>query len=421
MRRYHHETFHRDQVKPMTLSARRATIALVFLGVSTFSFVTIEVLPIGLLTVMADDLQHSRSQVGLLVTGYAVVVALASVPLARVTQHLPRRLVLGGTLAVVTVATGLSAAAPSYEVLFGARLVIALSQALFWAIAPPIAIGLFAPQYRGRVVARLAIGTALAPILGIPLGTWLGEQTGWRVPFIVMTALAAAACAGIVVLLPRVDAPDSLSRRGTAPDLRRYVVLLVAAAVGVTGFLTYNTYVTPFLLDITGFTSAALGPALVASGAGGFLGTVLVGRLLDRYPWGAMAVPLVLLTIGLFGLYALGELRVATILLIAVIGMAFSALAVAIQSRTLQVAPGSTDLASAGTTSAFNVGIAAGAFVGGALIDTTTVRSVALVGGLLAGVAALVMLGEPLLARRRVRVGESIHDRPGQQVCEEAA
>src|ERR1700716_1482707 len=105
----------------MFLSNRRATAALVFLGVSTFTFVTIEVLPIGLLTVMADNLGRSRSQVGLLVTGYAVVVVLASAPLARLPLHLPRRLVLGGTLGVLAVATAVSAAATSYEVLFGTR------------------------------------------------------------------------------------------------------------------------------------------------------------------------------------------------------------------------------------------------------------------------------------------------------------
>jgi DHA1 family L-arabinose/isopropyl-beta-D-thiogalactopyranoside export protein-like MFS transporter/DHA1 family inner membrane transport protein len=402
----------------MTLSSRRATAALVFLGVSTFSFVTIEVLPIGLLTVMADDLGRSRSQIGLLVTGYAAVVVLASIPLARLTTNLPRRLVLGGTLAVLTVATALSAAAPTYEVLFGGRLVIAISQALFWSIAPPIATSLFPPELRGRVVARLAIGTALAPILGIPFGTWLGEQAGWRVPFVVMAVLGATACIGIVTLLPRTEVQDSPSRRGSAPDLRGYVVLLVAASIGVTGFLTFNTYVTPFLLDITGFSSDALGPMLLASGAGGFAGTLIAGRVLDRYPWGAVVIPYGVLTVGLIGVFALGELKVATGLLIALIGLSFSGLAVAVQSRTLQIAPGSTDIASAGASSAFNVGIAAGAFVGGALIDHTTVRSVALAGGLLTAVAALVMLCEPWLARRQPLMEESDHDR---RVCEELA
>jgi len=324
--------------------------------------------------------------------------------------------VLAGTLGVLTVATALSAAAPSYELLFAARLVIALAQALFWSIAPPIATSLFPPEFRGRVVARLAIGTALAPILGIPLGTWLGEQAGWRVPFVVMTVLGAAACAGIAALLPRTEVQDSPSRRGSSPDLRRYVVLLVTSAVGVTGFLTFNTYVTPFLLDISGFSPDVLGPMLLASGAGGLAGTLIVGRVLDRYPWGTTVVPLGLIALGLFGLYALGQVQAVTVALIALIGLSFSGLAVAVQSRTLQVAPGSTDIASAGTSSAFNVGIAAGAFVGGALIDTTTVRAVALVGGLLAAAAALVMLSEPLLVRRRSSVPECAHD-----LCEEPA
>jgi DHA1 family L-arabinose/isopropyl-beta-D-thiogalactopyranoside export protein-like MFS transporter/DHA1 family inner membrane transport protein len=402
----------------MTLSSRRATAALVFLGVSTFSFVTIEVLPIGLLTVMADDLGRSRSQIGLLVTGYAVVVVLASIPLARLTTHLPRRVVLGGTLAVLTIATALSAAAPTYEVLFAGRLVIAISQALFWSIAPPIATSLFPPELRGRVVARLAIGTALAPILGIPFGTWLGEQAGWRVPFVVMAVLGAAAFTGIVTLLPHAEVQDSPSRRGSAPNLHGYVVLLVASAIGVTGFLTFNTYVTPFLLDITGFSSDALGPMLLASGAGGLAGTLIVGRVLDRYPWGAVVIPFGLITVGLLGLFALGHLKVATVVLIALVGLSFSGLAVAAQSRTLLIAPGNTDIASAGASSAFNVGIAAGAFVGGALIDHTTVRSVALAGGLLTAIAALVMLSEPLLARRPTRLEECDHDR---QVCEEVA
>ena len=405
----------------MPITSRRANAALVMLALSTFSYVTIEVLPIGLLTVIADDLDRSRSEVGLLVTGYAAVVVLASIPLARLTQHLPRRLVLSSTLAVLTLSTAVATVAPTYETLFAARLVTALSQALFWAIAPPIATGLFPPNVRGRVVARLAIGTALAPVLGIPLGTWLGEQAGWRVPLGLMAGLGAAACIGIVCLLPASQVRNATSGRGTSPDICRFVVLVVASAVGVTGFLTFNTYVTPFLLDITGFSSGVLGPILLASGLGGLVGTLIVGRALDRYPWAAVVVPFALLSCALLGVYAVGHLQVATVALLATVGMAFSGLAVAVQSRTLEVAPGSTDVASAGMSSAFNVGIAAGAFVGGTLIDHVGVHSVALVGGLLSAAAVLVLLSEPVLARRRVRVAECEHDRPGRQVCEEAA
>lgn len=405
----------------MLLSSRRAATALLMLSVGTFSYVTIEMLPIGLLTVMADDLDRSRSQIGLLVSGYAVVVVLTSIPLTRLTHRLPRRTVLSGTLAVVAVANLLAAAAPTYEVLFGARLVTALSQALFWSIAPSIATSLVPPEFHGRAVARISIGAALASVLGVPLGTWLGGHTSWRLPFVVTAGLGAALCAGAMTLLPRVEAAGGVTRRGSAPDARRYVAVVASAAVGVTGFMTFNTYVTPFLLDISGFGRAALGPILLAGGLGGVAGAVLVGRLLDRHAWSALLQALVLLAAVLLGLAAFGQWQVPTVALIAVAGVAYSAMAIALQSRTLQVAPVSTSLASAGTNSAYNLGIAAGAFIGGLLIDSTSVRSVALVGGLLLAAAALVVLSEPVLARRGVVVAECEHDRPGRQVCEEAA
>jgi predicted MFS family arabinose efflux permease len=258
-------------------------------------------------------------------------------------------------------------------------------------------------------------------VLGIPLGTWLGEQAGWRVPLGVMAGLGAIACAGIAWLLPAVHGQNGSTGRGSAPDLRRYGVILASSAIGVTGFLTFNTYVTPFLLDITGLPRDALGPILLVSGLGGLAGTLIVGRVLDRFPWGAVVLSYGLLSSALAALYVFGGQPVATVALIAVTGLAFSGMAVAVQNRTLLVAPGSTDLASAGTSSAFNVGIAAGAFIGGGLVDGVGVRSVALVGALLAAAAVLTLLCEPLLARRPSPVAEGEHDRPGRQVCEEAA
>ena len=406
----------------MPVSTRRATGALIMLSVATFGYVTNEVLPIGLLTVMADDLGRSRSEIGLLVTGYAVVVVLASIPLTRLTYRLPRRPVLASTLGLSAAATLLAAVAPTYQVLLTARLLTALTQALFWSIVAPTATALFRPEVRGRVVARLSIGAALAPVLGIPAGTWLGEQAGWRTPFAVMTGIGLLTCIGIAVLLPTVASQNSGSTRGSSPDARRYAILVISSAIGVAGFLTANTYVTPFLLDIGGFSAAALGPVLLAAGLGGLAGTLLVGAILDRHPWAAVVSPLALITTALLGLFAFGHHQAPTVALLATTGLAYSALAVAIQNRALQVAPGSTDIASAGSSSAFNVGIAAGALLGGVLVDSIGVRSVALAGGLLTTLALAGMLTEPWVARRRpVVVAECGHDRPARQVCEEAA
>jgi predicted MFS family arabinose efflux permease len=383
----------------VTVSKRRATGALVALSVAAFTFVTTEVLPIGLLTVMADDLDRSRSQIGLLVTGYAAVVVLASLPLTRLTGHIPRRQLLTVTLAVFVAAVLVTVVAPNYWVLLAARLAIALTQALFWSVVGSTATGLFPPEVRGRAVARLSIGASLSPVIGVPVGTWLGQQAGWRVAFLAMAAVGLATCVAVAVLVPTVAPADGGAARGTAPNARRYGILVVACALGVAGSLTAYTYVAPFLLDVSGFAPAALGPLLLVSGVAGIAGTLIVGRFLDRSPWGALVVPLTAIVTALLALYAFGAAKAAAVAAVALTVMAYAAFAAAVQNRTLQVAPGSTDVAGAGSSTAFNVGIAVGSLLGGGLIQTAGVRSVALAGAALAAAALALLLAEPRLTR----------------------
>jgi predicted MFS family arabinose efflux permease len=389
-------------------STRRAAAGLTALSVGTFVYVTTELLPIGLLTVIAADLGRSRSEVGLLVTGYAVVVVLASLPLTRVTRRVPRRYLLAGTLGVFVVGTMLTTAAVNYSMLLIARLLIGLSQALFWSVVVPTAAGLYPPRVRGRVLARLVIGTSLAPVLGVPAGTWLGQQAGWRMAFLVMAGVGLATGIAMLATLPASTPPEGEAARGPEPDARRYAVLVAATAFGVTGFLTAYTYVTPFLLDVSGFDGRALGPLLLVTGVAGVVGTQVVGTFLDRRPWAAVVVPLAVLACALTGLYTAGAVKPAAVVLLATMGMAYSALAVAIQNRTLQIAPVSTELAAAGSSSAFNVGIAAGSFLGGELVAGAGVRSVALVGAGLTALALAMLLCEPWVARFRQPAGRLV-------------
>jgi DHA1 family L-arabinose/isopropyl-beta-D-thiogalactopyranoside export protein-like MFS transporter/DHA1 family inner membrane transport protein len=385
------------------VSHRRASAALVALSIGTFSFVTIEVLPIGLLTVIADDLARSRSSIGLLVTGYAAVVVLASLPLTRLTTRVPRRLVLGGTLAGYVLSTLVAAFAGTYAVLLGARLVTALSQALFWSIVAPAATALFAPEVRGRMIARLAIGTSLAPVLGVPAGTWLGQHAGWRTAFLAMAGVGVLTFLAVVVLVPTVPPAESPTAFGSDPDRRRYWVLVAVTAIGVAGAMTTLTYIAPFLLDVAGFPAGALGPLLLVSGAAGVVGTLTVGRVLDRRPWLSLVAPLALLSAAALGLWLAGAVQPVTIVMLAAFGMAFNAFAAAAQNRTMQVAPGRTDTASAIVSSAFNVGIATGSLLGGLLIATVGVRSIGLAGGALLLAALGLMLAEGRLPSGRAR------------------
>jgi predicted MFS family arabinose efflux permease len=373
------------------MTSRRAWAVLVVLSLSAFAFVTTELLPIGLLTVIAPDLGRSRTQVGLLVSGYAFVVVLASIPLALLTQRIPRRQLLAATMLLFAAANLAGALAPTYEVLAGARLVTALTQALFWAVAPPAATGLFPVARRGRVVAIFGVGPALAPVLGVPLCTWLGQQAGWRAAFTLMAAFGLVAVAAVAALIPSYRPAEGGAARGTAPDRRGFRVLVVVTAIGVTGFLAFTTYVTPFLLDVSGFGAAALAPLLFVSGAAGTIGTIAVSRTLDARPVSSMVVPLAAGAFSLLGLFALGGSRPIAAVLLAGSGFAYAAYATSLQNRMFQLAPGSTDVASATLGTSFNVGIAAGSLAGGALLPWHGPRPIALAGGLLI-VAALAVL-----------------------------
>jgi predicted MFS family arabinose efflux permease len=370
---------------------RKAWAALVVLSVTAFAFVTTELLPIGLLTVIAPDLHRSRSLVGLLVSGYAVVVVLSSVPLTRLTERIPRRGLLGVTMVLFAAGNGVAAVAPTYAVLAGARLVTALTQALFWSIATATVTGPFPAAIRGRVVARFSTGAALAPVLGVPLGTWLGQEAGWRTAFAMMAGVGLATAAAVLLLIPSYPPADGGAARGTAPDRRRFAMLVVATGVAITGFLTLNTYVTPFLLDVSGFSAATLAPLLFVSGAAGVAGTIVVARTLDARPIASLLASLGIGAAALLGLYALGALQPVTVLLVAGVGFGFASFATAVQGRMLQLAPGNTDFASAGISTAFNAGIAAGSLLGGALLPGPGPRLLALLGGVLA-LAALGLL-----------------------------
>ncbi|WP_433365728.1 MFS transporter [Actinoplanes sp. CA-142083] len=376
---------------------RRSWAALIVLAVSAFALVSTELLPIGLLTVIADDLDRSRSQVGLLVGGYAIVVVLASVPLTALTKNVPRRRVLGAAMLLFAAANLAGALAPSYEILALARLVTALTQALFWSIAPPVVSGMFPTSMRGRVVAFFSTGAALGPVLGVPIGTWLGQQAGWRAAFAVMAAVGVAVTIAVVALIPTYPPSDGGAARGTAPNRRAFVVLLFAVAAGVTGFLVFNTYVTPFLLDVSGFSASSLAPLLFVSGIAGIAGTMIVSRTLDAHPVTSLLTPIGVGSVSLLGLYLLGSVQAVVVVLLAGVGISFSAFATSLQNRMLQLAPGNTDIASAEVSTAFNLGIAAGSLVGGAVLPVHGAQPLAGVGALLT-LGALVTL---VVAERR--------------------
>lgn len=370
----------------------RGVLVLVLLAASTFVFVTVENMPIGLLTLMAPSLGTTPAMIGLLVTGYAVVVAIASVPVTRATMHVPRRLLLCGALALFTVGTVATAFAPTFLLLLVARVLTALAHALFWAIVATTAASLFEHALQSRVISLLFAGSSLGTVLGIPAVTWLAQQHGWRPSFLIMSVVALAIFVGLAVLVPGGARSEETVSVGSRPHRRTYFAVLSATGLGVTAYFITQTYVTVFLTEASSLPESRLSHALLAAGATAVVGVAVGGWLAPRFPDVAIALPLAVVGLAMVGAYVMSANTVAVVASFAVVSLAFSALVTAIQVRLLVVATGSTDVASAANGMMFNVGIGLGALLGGQVVRHGDVRTTALVSAVGMAVALTVFL-----------------------------
>ncbi|MEU9338935.1 MFS transporter [Streptomyces sp. NPDC048290] len=379
------------QHTPQTLPLRGLAV-LAALMLAAFTFNTAENLPVGLLELIAASLDVSVPAVGLLVTGYALTVAVVSVPLAHAVRSVPRRHVLTGVLAALAVSSVVAATAPSYGVLLAARLVTALGQALFWAVMGPVAVGLFPARMRGRVIGALSVAGSLALVLGVPAGTWLGRTGGWPLPVALLAVLALASLVTVAALLPTSRPDEEPAAYADHPDRRRFAVVLTACALAATGAFAGFTYLVAFLGGVSRFSPGAVNALLVLFGVATLAGVTLTGLVLDRHPRGALTAAVAVQATGMIGLYASGGHQTAVVLFLALTGAAIGPVFMTTQNTMLRSAPGRTDLALAANSGAYNAGIAAGAALGGLILTLAGVRATFLAGGLLTVAGSAVLL-----------------------------
>ncbi|MFJ4499131.1 MFS transporter [Streptomyces sp. NPDC088864] len=359
---------------------------------AAFTFNTAENLPIGLLELISDDLRVSVSSVGLLITGYGVTVAVASVPLAHGLRAVPRRHVLTGVLAALVVSSLVAAVARSYGLLLASRLVTALAQALFWAVMGPVAVGLFPPAVRGRVVGVLSAAGSLALVLGVPAGTWLGRLSGWPVPVALLAVPGLLSLVTIAALLPTSRPEEEHAAYGTSPDARRFGIVLAAGTLSAAGAFAGFTYIVTFLGEVSGFSPSAVSALLVTFGLACLAGVSATGALLDRFPDAAPATAMATQAVGMLGLYAAGARPAVAVVFLVLMGGALGPVFMTTQNAMLRCAPGRTDLALAANSGCYNAGIAAGAALGSLILPHTGVRGTFLAGALLTLAACTVLL-----------------------------
>ena len=343
-------------------------IALLALTLSTFAICTAEWGIAGLLPSLSGDLHISIPTAGLLVSFYALGVAVGGPILAILTVRLPHKLVLLAFMSLFVLGNVLCALAPTYSLLIAARVVVACGHGLFFGIATVVATRLL-PERQGFAVSMMFMGFTLAQLLGVPLGTAIGNAFGWRATFWSIGAASALATLSLAVLLPRTDPPAGTST-GTAGEIRAlnnqqvYLTYLVVVLLA-TGSLSLSTYLVPLMTEVTHIPLGQTPLYLLILGAGGLVGNLIGGRLAD---WKLMPT-LVAILFGQ-GVLQLGLLLTSgsplllgiNFFFMSVVGTSFGA---HVTKRILNGARAAPTLASTLSNTAFNIGIAAGAWAGG--------------------------------------------------------
>ncbi len=383
----------------MTLPASLIALAIASFGIGTTEFIIM-----GLLPQVAGDLGVTIPAAGLLIGGYALGVTFGSPVMAALLSRASRKTALLGLMGVFVLGNGLCAVAPSYGFLMAARLLTALCHGTFFGIGAVVATTLVPPGQRSRAVAVMFSGLTLANVLGVPLGTALGQWAGWRVAFAAIVPVGVGAAAAIWRWLPAVpDAPGGSLRREARALATPAVILpmLVSTLASASLFATF-TYVAPLLETVSGLPGRGVTAVLLAFGVGITAGNLGGGRLADWRQLASIVGTLTACAALLLILSLVARSPLGAAIALTAWGCCHFASGAPLQTRVVDGAVGAPNLASVLNQSAFNLGNALGAWLGGLAIGAgMSYARLPLLSALLALAAVAVTLVDGGLARRR--------------------
>ncbi|RPE77306.1 DHA1 family inner membrane transport protein [Vulcaniibacterium tengchongense] len=351
----------------------RMPVALYALTAGSFGIGCAEFVIMGLLLQVAADLQVSIAAAGLLVTGYALGVTAGAPVLTLLSRRMPRKAVLLALMAIYTVGNAACALAPDYATLMAARVVTSLTHGTFFGVGAVVATGLVPEDRKASAISVMFSGLTLATLLGMPAGAWLGLHFGWRSTFWAMSLVGVVSLLVIALLVPRSRGEDArVALRDELATIARPQVLLglLMTMLGFAGVFVVITYVQPLLTRLAGFGESAVSPILLMFGGGMVIGNLLGGRLADRRPTPALLGTLLALAAVLGAMSFVLHSRIAMVLFVGLLGVAAFATVSPLQLRVLRHAAGAgQNLASSFNIAAFNLGNAAGAWLGGVAIE----------------------------------------------------
>lgn len=380
------------KITPKKRLAARLTswLPVITLACGTFVFNTSEFIPIGLLSAIASDFGLSEAGAGLLITIYAWVVALASLPLMLFFSQTELKRLMLGVFALFTLSHIASAFAVSFYTLMASRIGVAFSHALFWSIVSPMAVRA-APRGKQSVALSIVVtGSSLALIAGLPIGRVIGLYLDWRSTFACIGALSALIALLFWRVFPKMPSTQSV-RFKSLPTLLsnkslRKIYLLTA--LFITGQFTAYSYIEPFLAQ-NGVSESAITTILVLFGCSGIVASVVFSRYYDTHHLTFVNLSLFGVAISLLMLYFSAFYLPFVVAVIIFWGFAIACFNVVFQSQTINLAPNASAVAMSMYSGIYNVGIGGGALVGGIVSEDLGVSFVGFVGGAIALVACV--------------------------------
>ena len=388
-------------------------LALWALTISAFAIGTTEFVIVGLVPTIADQLSISLPSAGLLVSIYALGVAVGAPVLTALTGKLPRKQLLIGLMALFTAGNLLAWLAPNYETLVVARLLTGLAHGVFFSIGSTIATSLVPKEKAATAIAIMFGGLTVALVTGVPLGTFIGQHFGWRETFLAVSAIGVIALISSTILIPKnipTRAVASLKEQLKVMTHPRLLIIYAITALGYGGVFTAFTFLAPMMQNLAGYSPAAVSWILLGYGVSVAIGNIWGGKLADRHGavpalkfiFAALAVLLLvfqftasshigaLVTVLIMGVFAFGNVP---------------GLQVYVVQKAELYAPNAVDVASGLNIAAFNVGIALGSVIGGQTVQSFGLAQTPWIGAVIVvGALFLITISGRLDTRREVAI-----------------
>ena len=353
-------------------SVRASWTPVLAVGLATFSVVTTEMLPVGLLTSIAGTLSITTGHAGLMISLPALLAALFAPFVVIASGGIDRRRILCGLLALLVIANLTSALAPNLMIMLAARILVGFCMGGVWAIAGGLASRLVPERAAGLATSIIFGGVAAASVLGVPLGAFIGDVIGWRWAFAIMAIFSALVLALHLAVIPALPVAGSANISQFMDQLgnRKIQAGLLLTLLLVTSHFMAFTFVRPLLIDVSGFDAQWTGAILFAYGIAGIAGNFLAGITAARHTTitlmviatGLMLTPLLFITAGQ-SVTGGGAVLVFW-------GLAYGGLSVGLMTWMIKAAPRAVEIAAALYVGVFNAGIALGAWAGGHIVDT---------------------------------------------------